>query len=455
MVRPPRARAKRWREGMGFGGRPVRRGGRSCVVMWRPVRGAAGEVVDLRRSYGCVYDRPPRTSEERNVIDRLREQIQERLEQLAGEADRLRKALAALDPRSSEARRPASRPARKRQSTKPTATATKSAPARRAKHACDSLPSPDGARRDEGRRARRARRRRGDDRRRGGDQGRPRPPDRVDDAVEARQDRRSGEGRARLPAADVARRRLLAGEVAAGRRSCSRLGGRRYRRRVLPLGFRFDVDAVIVDGVAHRADCRGAAARPAAGCGRCPRGGVHQAERCPRECPSCRPPFETLLTYQLERSRRGARAADRRPFSEPSRSGAADPPQRRRSARRARRRARAVRARQARGRAAGRARRGRRRGGIAGTVAPRTAGPRTRPATAGSGAPGRSAPRPPQTMHLRPATAARWRSLAAIDAVRWSGLVLRNCFLARRRARRRIGVRFIVSPLKWCGSRPG
>lgn len=35
------------------------------------------------------------------MIDRLREQIQHRLDQLTGEADRLRKALAALDPRSS------------------------------------------------------------------------------------------------------------------------------------------------------------------------------------------------------------------------------------------------------------------------------------------------------------------------------------------------------------------
>jgi CRP-like cAMP-binding protein len=63
------------------------------------------------------------------VIDRLREQIQERLEQLAGEADRLRKALAALDPRSSQspARTPAARkpPARKPSVAKPTeATAT-------------------------------------------------------------------------------------------------------------------------------------------------------------------------------------------------------------------------------------------------------------------------------------------------------------------------------------------
>jgi hypothetical protein len=77
---------------------------------------------------------------------------------------------------------------------------------------------------------------------------------------------------------------------------------RRYRGRVLPLGFRFDVDAVIVEGVAHRADCdrvpRGlpneAVSIPAAG--------VYRAEGCPRECPSCRPPFETLLTHQLERS---------------------------------------------------------------------------------------------------------------------------------------------------------
>jgi CRP-like cAMP-binding protein len=36
-----------------------------------------------------------------DVIDRLREQIQQRLDQLATEADRLRNALAALDPRGS------------------------------------------------------------------------------------------------------------------------------------------------------------------------------------------------------------------------------------------------------------------------------------------------------------------------------------------------------------------
>ncbi len=71
------------------------------------------------------------------MIDRLREQIQHRLDQLVGEADRLRKALAALGPRSSApARKPASPRAatstRARSATpKPTAPATTSARARR------------------------------------------------------------------------------------------------------------------------------------------------------------------------------------------------------------------------------------------------------------------------------------------------------------------------------------
>jgi DNA-binding transcriptional ArsR family regulator len=71
------------------------------------------------------------------VIDRLREQIQQRLDQLAGEADRLRKALAALDPRSSSApaRKPPARkaPARKpaqATATKPAASGTKRTPGR-------------------------------------------------------------------------------------------------------------------------------------------------------------------------------------------------------------------------------------------------------------------------------------------------------------------------------------
>ena len=65
------------------------------------------------------------------MIDRLREQIQERLDQLASEADRLRKALAALDPRSSKAparKQPARKPA---QTAEPATSATKRTPPRR------------------------------------------------------------------------------------------------------------------------------------------------------------------------------------------------------------------------------------------------------------------------------------------------------------------------------------
>ena len=75
---------------------------------------------------------------------------------------------------------------------------------------------------------------------------------------------------------------------------------RRYGGRVLPLGFRFDVDAVVISGVAHRRDCdqiKGAVADDAV---HLLAGGVHRAQRCPRECPRCQPPFETL-THQLER----------------------------------------------------------------------------------------------------------------------------------------------------------
>jgi len=71
---------------------------------------------------------------------------------------------------------------------------------------------------------------------------------------------------------------------------------------VLPLGFRFEVDAVLIGAVAHRSDCRRIAADAAVDGVQIFAGGVHRAERCPRECPVCRPPFETLLTYQLRRS---------------------------------------------------------------------------------------------------------------------------------------------------------
>ena len=67
------------------------------------------------------------------MIDRLREQIQERLDQLAGEADRLRRALAALDPRSSKppARKPPARKTVAVTATKSAASTTKRTAAKR------------------------------------------------------------------------------------------------------------------------------------------------------------------------------------------------------------------------------------------------------------------------------------------------------------------------------------
>jgi CRP-like cAMP-binding protein len=94
------------------------------------------------------YDRSlPNTRKRNDVIDRLREQIQQRLDQLTHEADRLRKALAALDPRSSAApaqkpvaRKPAARKRAQAATPKPKASATKSAPPRRTRQ--PATPSP-------------------------------------------------------------------------------------------------------------------------------------------------------------------------------------------------------------------------------------------------------------------------------------------------------------------------
>jgi CRP-like cAMP-binding protein len=76
------------------------------------------------------------------LIDRLREQLQERLDQLVSEADRLRKALAALDPRSPKApagRSPARKPAQTTGS-KPGASAAKRTRARQATAAAARAP---------------------------------------------------------------------------------------------------------------------------------------------------------------------------------------------------------------------------------------------------------------------------------------------------------------------------
>ena len=100
-------------------------------------------------------------------------------------------------------------------------------------------------------------------------------------------------------APDVA---ILAGAVAHRPSSCSRPRSSATVAVVLPLGFRFDVDSVIVAGVAHRADCDRVPRRLSNEAISVPAAGVHRAERCPRECPRCQPPFETLLTHQLEQA---------------------------------------------------------------------------------------------------------------------------------------------------------
>jgi Bacterial regulatory protein, arsR family len=94
---------------------------------------AAGRSVARRPLASLATD----DEEPETVIDRLREQIQQRLDQLAGEADRLRKALAALDPRSPS--KPASTPPARKRASAATPKA-KTAPARRATEAAAGSP---------------------------------------------------------------------------------------------------------------------------------------------------------------------------------------------------------------------------------------------------------------------------------------------------------------------------
>jgi hypothetical protein len=70
---------------------------------------------------------------------------------------------------------------------------------------------------------------------------------------------------------------------------------------MLPLGFKFEVDAVIIDGLAHRPGCQLLPPELPPDVVSIRAAGVHLAERCPRECPSCRPSFVTLLTHQVDR----------------------------------------------------------------------------------------------------------------------------------------------------------
>ena len=99
---------------------------------------------------------------------------------------------------------------------------------------------------------------------------------------------------------DRQHRPLCAPVSGRGSRVCSAPAGGATVALVLPLGFRFDVDAVIVGGMAHRATCGELPPLPADSVAVAALG-VHRSHRCPRVCPHCRPTFETLLSYQLER----------------------------------------------------------------------------------------------------------------------------------------------------------
>jgi CRP-like cAMP-binding protein len=91
--------------------------------------------ANVRLGADCTIARyTPTQKDHITLIDRLREEIQQRLDQLTSEADRLRKALAALDPRSSKppARTaPARRPARSTAAKLRAPSTPKRTPARR------------------------------------------------------------------------------------------------------------------------------------------------------------------------------------------------------------------------------------------------------------------------------------------------------------------------------------
>ena len=128
----------------------------------------------------------------------------------------------------------------------------------------------------------------------------------VSGRVVSRSTRRRGPGRGaarhrpQLTGGDRQHRPLCAALSGLSSRLCSGPAGGATVALVRPLGFRFDVDAVIVGGMAHRANCGELPPHLPPDSVAVPAVGVHRAELCPRECPHCRPPFETLLSYQLE-----------------------------------------------------------------------------------------------------------------------------------------------------------
>ena len=238
------------------------------------------------------------------MIDRLREQIQERLDQLLGEADRLRKALAALDPRPSKppARKPPARNTAAATETKPAASTTKRTAARRASRPAARSPrrTAPGATKASVLAAL--------------DGGEPMTAGQVADKtglarptvsttlskLAKRGEVEKAERGYRLPSSPSLRlpRRTRSAPVRrpvhASRAALTWPGGsarlqvRRRRRR----DWWRRPPEQLSPGRGQRSDRRGPHPRRRGASRRC----------CPRECPSCRPPFETLLTHQLEHS---------------------------------------------------------------------------------------------------------------------------------------------------------
>jgi hypothetical protein len=72
-----------------------------------------------------------------------------------------------------------------------------------------------------------------------------------------------------------------------------------------PLGFQFDVDAVVLDGTADTTACPRLSPMLPSGATTPAAGETYWVQCCPREC-SRTPPFQTLLSYKGEPAERGS-----------------------------------------------------------------------------------------------------------------------------------------------------
>ena len=122
----------------------------------RAGRASRVPALAVRAARGCVRSRPrpANVQDVSAVIDRLRDQIQQRLDQALSEADRLRKALIALGPRSvpAPARKAAGRVAQSRRRTAPATPGPKGSPAPRARGRRSTVSAPTSTSKTGGRR---------------------------------------------------------------------------------------------------------------------------------------------------------------------------------------------------------------------------------------------------------------------------------------------------------------